>query len=190
MSEINIKFNTPGAIASAYGISMAPWQIIVGPYGSGKSVCSIMGKILRLCSTQNRGPDGKRRSRWAIIRNTNQQLTDTTLKTWREWVHEGPMGTWHETHRTWYLRFNDVEAEIMFRALDKPGDLGKLLSMELTGAFINEAREVPFSLFGDIYDRTRRFPNPRRSPSNWYGLIARYQRPGRWLSVADADRIE
>jgi hypothetical protein len=140
-------------------------------HNSGKSVYSIVAKIVRLCATQTKGQDGKRRSRWAIIRNTNQQLTDTTLKTWREWVHEGPMGTWHETHRTWYLRFNDVEAEIMFRALDKPGDLGKLLSMELTGAFINEAREVPFSLLGDIYDRTRRYPNPRRTPSNWYGLI-------------------
>lgn len=171
MSELTVNYKSPGPIATAYGKSMAPWQFIVGPYGSGKSVYSIVAKIVRLCATQTKGQDGKRRSRWAIIRNTNQQLTDTTLKTWREWVHEGPMGTWHETHRTWYLRFNDVEAEIMFRALDKPGDLGKLLSMELTGAFINEAREVPFSLLGDIYDRTRRYPNPRRTPSNWYGLI-------------------
>lgn len=148
MSELTVNYKSPGSIATAYGKSMAPWQFIVGPYGSGKSVYSIVAKIVRLCATQTKGQDGKRRSRWAIIRNTNQQLTDTTLKTWREWVHEGPMGTWHETYRTWYLRFNDVEAEIMFRALDKPGDLGKLLSMELTGAFINEAREVPFSLLG------------------------------------------
>ena len=167
---MDIRYDSPGPISSAFARSMAPWQFIVGPFGSGKSITCIM-KILRLCSTQNPSQDGIRRSRWAVVRNTNQQLTDTTLKSWREWVIEGPLGTWQEVRRTWLLKFNDVEAEIMFRALDKPEDKAKLLSMELTGAWINEFREVPQVLLGDIYDRTRRFPNPTRNRSNWYGII-------------------
>lgn len=170
MASIDVTYNSPGAISSTFARSMAPMQFIVGPFGSGKSISCIM-KILRLCATQNLSKDGIRRSRWAVIRNTNQQLTDTTLKSWREWIMEGSMGEWQEVRRTWLLKFNDVEAEIMFRALDKPEDKAKLLSMELTGAWVNEFREVPLSLVNDLYDRTRRFPNPRRVGSNWYGVI-------------------
>lgn len=168
--SLDIIYQSPGPIASAFARCETPWQLIVGPFGSGKSIACIM-KILRLCATQNFSPDGIRRSRWAVVRNTNQQLTDTTLKSWREWIIEGRMGEWHEVRRTWVLKFNDIEAEIMFRALDKPEDKAKLLSMELTGAWVNEFREVPLDLMGDLYDRTRRFPNPKRVGSNWYGII-------------------
>ena len=172
MSIIDIKYTTPGPVASAFLRSYAPWQVLTGPFGSGKSVCCVM-KILALCAAQKVDPKtGYRQSRWAIVRNTSQQLTDTTLATWRDWVIEGPMGYWKESERTWFLQFNDVRAEIKFRALDRPEDVRKLLSMELTGAWLNEAREIPYSMWGDIYGRTQRYPNFSRVGSNWYGLIA------------------
>ena len=44
-----------------------------GPVGSGKSVsCCI--EIFRRAAKQEPSPDGKRKSRWAVIRNTNPQL--------------------------------------------------------------------------------------------------------------------
>jgi hypothetical protein len=39
-----------------------------------------------------------------------------------------------------------LEAEFMFIALDREEDVRKLLSLELTGAFANELREIPKSI--------------------------------------------
>ena len=39
-----------------------------------------------------------------------------------------------------------VELEVIFLALDKQEDVKKLLSLELTGVWINEAREIPKSI--------------------------------------------
>ena len=60
---------------------------IRGPIGSGKSVGCVM-EIYSRCLEMPPDARGRRRSRWAIIRNTNAQLRDTTLKTWREWIPE------------------------------------------------------------------------------------------------------
>ena len=38
---------------------------------------------------------------------------------------------------------NDLDLEVIFLALDRPEDVKKLLSLELTGIWINEAREIP-----------------------------------------------
>ena len=60
---------------------------IRGPVGSGKSVaCSI--EIFRRALLQEPDKSGKRKSRWAIIRNTNPQLRTTTIKTWLDWFPE------------------------------------------------------------------------------------------------------
>jgi hypothetical protein len=50
----------------------------MGPIGSGKSVACVM-EIMRRAGLQRVGPTGKRRSRWAVIRNTYGELRDTTL---------------------------------------------------------------------------------------------------------------
>jgi len=54
-------------------------KIISGPVGSGKSVACLMS-IVRECQLQAPNQQGIRKSRWAIIRNTNQQLMNTKFK--------------------------------------------------------------------------------------------------------------
>ncbi len=51
------------------------------------------------------------------------------------WVDDGP-----PFHR---IKLGDMDLEVLLVALDRPRDIAKLLSMELTGAWVNEAREVP-----------------------------------------------
>ena len=145
---------------------------------SGKSAACVI-KILTLCIKQHKGPDGMRRSRWAVVRNTKEQLKDTTLRTWLDWlppnssltVSDG-WGQWKEVERTFYLEFDDVRAEILFRALDKPEDVSKLLSLELTGAWFNECREIDVVLFNRAYERCGRYPSVRNGGSAWSGIIA------------------
>jgi hypothetical protein len=57
---------------------------IRGPLGSGKSTgCSV--EILRRSQMQQPSPDGVRRTRWAVIRNSYPELKSTTIRTWQEW---------------------------------------------------------------------------------------------------------
>ena len=113
---------------------------------------------------------GMRSSKWAVIRNTNKQLRDTTLATWMDWFRE--LGTWQESKMTFQLKFGDVDSKILFLPLDTPDDVGRVLSLELTGAFVNEFREVPIPMLADIKGRLRRYPNPSIVPDCWYGLIS------------------
>ena len=104
---------------------------VMGPFGSGKSVAMCM-EIMRRACEMPAGRGGIRKSRWAIIRNTYAELSRTTLKTWLEWVPESVFGPYKKQEKVHYIKFNDVELEVVFQALDKPEDVKRLLSMELT----------------------------------------------------------
>jgi hypothetical protein len=144
---------------------------IRGPVGSGtSSACCI--EIFRRASQQARGPDGVRKSRWGIIRNTNPELKTTTIKTWLDWFPEHIFGKFKwEVPYTHVIRSGDVEIEVIFLALDRPEDVGKLLSLEFTGIWINEAREVPKAVVDAATMRVGRFPSVRNGGATWYGVI-------------------
>lgn len=161
---------TPPATIRQFMLSTAFVRIIMGPFGSGKSSGAVM-EVVRRCKEQKRGPDGKRHSRWAVVRNTNQQLKDTTFKTWCDWIPPGAAGEWKETEKTFYLRFDDVEAEILFRPLDTPDDIKRLLSLELTGAWFNEARETPIEIIDAMQGRVGRYPSTIHGGCTWRGII-------------------
>ena len=138
-------------------------------------------------------PVGKvRRSRWAVVRNSYRELQDTTLQTWREWVPQ-PLRAWKASDMLDSVRIplpdgTRVEADVLFRALDRPDDIGKLLSLEVTGAWINEAREIPRAVFDAIQGRLGRFP-PR--VVTWHGLIADTNPPDTdhwWYRIFEENR--
>ena len=149
-------------------------RLLMGPIGSGKSVSSCM-EIMSKCYQQEPNPQGIRKSRWAVIRNTYRELIDTTMKTWFDWFPEN-LGHLKKQDMTWVLKGDlgdgtTVDIEIMFRALDKPNDVKKLLSLELTGAFINEAREIPKEILDMLMGRVGRYPSKRDGGASWYGII-------------------
>ena len=150
--------------------SAAQVRLILGPVGSGKSTVCCM-EIVRRASEQERSRDGLRHTRWAIVRNTKQQLKDTTLKTWLEWFPDGVAGKWKESDMSYTLRFGDVVAEVLFRALDDPEDVKRLLSLELTGAYINEAREIPIEILVALRSRVGRYPSRKEVAPTWAGVI-------------------
>jgi len=159
--------------------SDASVRLIMGPVGSGKSVVSIM-EIFRRCAQMPKCKDGYRRSRWAIIRNTSQQLRDTTLKTWFNWFPDGVAGSWKVSDKMFYITVGDIRAEILFLPLDTPDDQRKLLSLELTGVFVNEAREVHPDIITAARSRMPRYPSKSMLPIDpatgkpveyWSGLI-------------------
>jgi hypothetical protein len=148
----------PAPTVMAFMLSQAFVRLIRGPVGSGKSTGSLY-EIARQAKLQKQGPDGVRRTRWAVIRNTRQQLMDTTFKSFIQLFPDGVAGRWRAMDMTFILKFDDVHAEVMFRPLDTPDDVRRLLSLELTGAFVNEARELDEEIFNALKGRVGRFPS-------------------------------
>ena len=142
-------------------------RVVVGPVGSGKSSACIMELLRR--AAQQKPWKGKRRSRWAVIRATYPQLRDTTRKTFEKWI-PAQMGHWRERDFTFELRLADIEADFMFRALDGPQDVQNLLSLELTGAYINEIREEAKSILDALTSRIPRFPSEDEGGATWNGI--------------------
>lgn len=147
-------------------------RVLHGPFRSGKSVTSMV-EIVRRAMQQKRDKNGLRRSRWAIVRNTMPQLRDTTMKTWSDWFPEDPaFGYYKETGKTFYINFGDVRAEVLFRALDDAADVQNLLSLELTGAYINESREIAREIMEGLDGRIGQYPKQGDGGCTWHGIWA------------------
>lgn len=135
----------------------------LGPVGNGKSVTCI-NEMHRVAVTQNPNSEGIRKTRWAVIRNTSIELRTTTLQTFRQWVPDEistvVMHPMIKANVDYLLSDGTkVQAEFLFLALDKPDDVKKLLSLEITGAFINEAREIPYAVVKAARERIGRYPS-------------------------------
>jgi hypothetical protein len=78
-----------------------------------------------------------------------------------------------------------VEMEVLFIALDDEEDRKKLLSMELTGIWVNEAREVAKGIIDDAIGRTGRYPSKRDGGHSWAGALMDTNAPAEthWLPI-------
>lgn len=153
-------------------------QLIMGPYGSGKSTICV-NKIVDTTCRMPRWSNGRRRAKWLIIRNTSGELQSTTLQTWLQWF--GDLGDIKKRQKpllTYEHRFNDghgiVELDLVFIALDRDEDIRKLKSIEATAAYINELSEVPQAVLHHLIGRVnRRYPSQSFcSEPYWSGIIA------------------
>lgn len=141
---------------------------LFGPIGSGKSVACVI-EMLRISFDVQlpqfddaKYPLGVRKSRWVVVRNTYRELIDTTIQTFFDWYPQ-ELGVYHKQD----MKFTTVvpmadgttaHVEFLFRALDKPDDIKKLLSLEVTGGWLNEAREIPKAIMDMLIGRLGRYP--------------------------------
>jgi hypothetical protein len=157
MAVTKIEY-TPVPSVEPYIRSEAFQNFIVGPVGSTKTTASIM-KILYEASRVAPARDGIRRSRYAVVRNTRQQLLDSTIKDFLKWYVDGQMGTFLKTDMTFQLQMGNIHADILFRGLDDANDVRRLLSLQLTGAFCDEVREINPDVFNALTGRLGRYPD-------------------------------
>lgn len=103
--------------------------------------------------------DGIRRSRCAVVRNTRQMLLDTTVPDFLKWFPDGEAGIFEKTATKFLLKFDDVECEVLFRGLDEPNDVRRLLSLQLSFAVIDEFREIHKDIYEALAGRLGRYPD-------------------------------
>jgi len=141
-------------------------RLIAGPVGSGKTLACIF-ELLRKACEQVPGPDGLRRTRFAITRQTLIQLRNTVLKDIMFWL--GPLAEYKVSEQCVYIRFGDVYSEWLLIPLEEERDQQRLLSSQLTGAWMSECTEVSVNLVAPLSGRCGRYPNPY---ATWKGVIA------------------
>ncbi len=156
-------------------------------HNSGKTTGAIM-KIAYMAGLQAPSPvDGIRRSKCVVVRNTFAQLRDTSVSSFNYWFKDGVAGKWYATKNEFLLKFADVECLVMFRALDTADDVSRVLSLEITFAFLEEFIEIPKEILEALSGRCGRYPpkieggatnfgvfgssNPGEEDSFWYDFL-------------------
>ena len=103
---------------------------------------------------------------------TYNQLKDTTIRTVHDWFPPKLFGEYRITDHIYVVnQIPGVQLEILFRALDRPDQVANLLSLELTGAWFNEAREIPKTIVDAMDGRIGRYPSVRDGGGGWHGMI-------------------
>ena len=170
-------------------------RVLAGPIGGGKSVCCAH-ELMRWAMGQAPNQAGVRKTRFLIVRNTADQLRSTTKKTIDDWFPPGVYGEYKATEKTYFykLRLPDrtvVETEWMLVALDHPDDVRKALSLEATGLWGNEARELHPEVVDGLLMRVNRYPSMKDGGASRAGAIFDTNMPGEdswWHKKMDEER--
>lgn len=180
-------FNAPPT-GAAFMKSNARIRILAGPVGSGKTVTCVWDLFKRACE-QSPAQDGLRYTRFAIVRQTLQQLKMTVLKDILEWL--GPVADYKVSDSTIRITAGDVRSEWIMIPLENPEDQKRLLSSQLTGVWMSEAIEMDIGLVGPILGRCGRYPAGARGNCTWHGMVADTNMPSEgseWHKLMELQR--
>lgn len=190
MSELVVQYDTTAATLRRFMASCSGMQGVMGPVGSGKTAAFVFKCLKLICEQkpQRDGPRLVRRSRVAITRNTYPDLLSTTIRDWREIVTDA-CGVFTKGHPPEHkLRFQledgtHVECDVLFIALDRVDHVKKLRGMQLTFAWMNEAKEQPKAVHDMLTIRVGRYPKLADGGCTWDGVLMDYNAPDEdeWL---------
>jgi len=133
-------------------------SLVIGPVGSTKTTAGIV-KIAYHAQQMAPCKDGVRRSRAIWIRNTREQLRDTSIPDFLKWFPDGIAGNYQKSESKFLLKFDDVECEVLFRGLDDSNDVRRLLSLQASFAVMDEFREINKDIFEAVQGRLGRYPD-------------------------------
>lgn len=185
---INYKASPTG---QAFLDSRSFLKLIMGPVGGGKSTVALMDLVQR--AVTQTPFNGIRRTKMGILRNTTAQLKATVrplIDQWLDTMTKGTMGKWRLTDNVFEARFRlpddtIVHSEILLLAADTPDDVRRLLSLELSAAWVEECREVDPAVFEGLQGRVARFPSRAAGGVAYPGVICSTNPPpmgGFWHS--------
>lgn len=169
-----MRVNPFGPVAGQFCLDRSEFTTIMGPVGSAKSTAAAE-RLMMTAAQQAVDGYGVARTKFAIVRNTNRMLNDTTLQTWLRLFPEKEYGTFERVKMTHRIRASingvAVDAEFIFRPLENEDDIRNLLSLDLTGIWFNEFREIDPKIVPHAMARCGRFPNAEMGACTWHGII-------------------
>jgi hypothetical protein len=133
-------------------------SLAVGPVGSTKTTAGIM-KILHHAAQMAPDKNGVRKSRAIWVRNTREQLRDTSIPDFLKWIPDGVMGSFLKTEYKFVIKVGDIECEVLFRGLDDANDVRRLLSLQASFFIFDEFREIHPDIYNAAQGRVGRYPD-------------------------------
>ena len=146
-----IEFVMPPTI-SRFVATHGKSKYLQGPFGSSKTVSALMERVTVGIEFYANYPHLTRRT--LVVRNTRNELRDTTHRSFMEWF--GNQGEWLETKNR--FTFYVTGHEFLFYGLDRPQDVRKVLSLEITDFVIDEASQIEHEIFLGLMGRVGRYP--------------------------------
>lgn len=162
-------------------------RFVLGPVGSGKTTGTMFEVFRRACE-QIPGPDGIRRTRFVIVRNTLGQMKQTILKDVETWF--GAFAYFKSSENLIQIRCGDVWSDWYLIPLDDPINQQRLLSLQLTGAWVNEFIEIDPDLIPAIAGRCGRYPSAMQGGPSWFGIVGDSNMPNsgsNWHELLDVE---
>lgn len=138
-------------------------SLACGPVGSTKTSAGIL-RIAYMASRMAPCKDGIRRSKCIWVRNTREQLNDTSIPDFLKWFPSGVAGIFQKTGLKFLLKFGDVECLVLFRGLDDANDVRRVLSLQASFAVFDEFREIHPDIFEAVQGRLGRYPDKSMVP--------------------------
>jgi hypothetical protein len=121
-------------------------------------------------------------AKWAVIRDTWENLRDTTLEEFLRWFPDGVAGNFVKSTKTWTWNCEGLSGKIYWLGMDVEQDAAKLQSRELAGVCLDEpapaAGQGGISEF--IFDAA--MTRLRQPGMKWYGVKLAENNPdeGHW----------
>jgi hypothetical protein len=158
-------------------------KIINGPVGGGKSTVALMDLAQR--SVLQEPFHNVRRTKHLIVRNTLAQLKSTVkpiIDTWFVTMTHGTMGQWKLTDNTFEVKMRLADgtfvwSEYLMMPADTPEDVKRLLSLEVSSAWIEEGREVDPEVTAGVEGRVNRFPARVAGGCTYPGVVVSTNAP-------------
>lgn len=176
-----------GPVAEAFVNDDRLITAIMGPYGSAKTT-SCIRKALLMTLWQSPGPDGVRRSRGCVVRDTYSQLETNVLESWFSWFPKDMPGSeWNGRQMRHIVRMRvnmmdgqppvEIEMDVYFRAMGDQKAEDVLKGLELTWLWLNEVDTLDAKVLQFGLPRCGRYPAAKNGGCQWYGVIADFNAP-------------
>lgn len=181
------QFSPVGPVASAFVQDKRKITAIMGPYGSAKTTTCIQ-KIIHIALWQNPGPDGVRRSRGCIVRDTYPQLQANVLESWFSWFPKDMPGSeWNGGQMRHIVRFEvtlldgqppvEIEIDVFFKAMGDQKAEDVLKGLELTWLWLNEVDTLDRGVLRFGLPRCGRYPSRKDGGCAWSGVFCDFNAP-------------
>lgn len=182
-----VQFSPVGPVAEAFIADERKITAIMGPYGSAKTTTCIQ-KIIHIALKQNPGPDGVRRSRGCIVRDTYPQLQANVLESWFQWFPKDMPGSdWNGGQMRHIVRFKvtqldgqppvEIEIDVFFKAMGDQKAEDVLKGLELTWLWLNEVDTLDRGVLRFGLPRCGRYPAKKDGGCAWSGVFCDFNAP-------------
>lgn len=182
-------YKAPGPVGASYIAHLGPIDLIIGPWGSGKTVATVF-KIVKHCTVDFPVcKDGVIHARVAAIRDTYREMAKTALASWHEFFPK--KGAYTAPDRDAYSGGQDrpvkhilewdvvrkwpegpkltkVRLEMEFGAIGEQNLDSFFKGYEITAGWMNECDLLHEDVPGRFYGRTGRYP-PESEIMEWEG---------------------